>query len=510
MGKTKILENWTFTRSMPAPFDTEVLRRGKKDSTEESCLSVHNRMTRGRRATLNSVTLRGMLLAADIINGKSKGAMGVETENGQICRYYMETVDSSGAADEIRIFIYDPKKGNWRAAVKKGEALSPYPRIGESGASGKEMFLLLAYGSMVQGPIHDQEFEDSFRTFVREKDKGFPDMDLAMECAFLCCDNLYRRLENRDSLGAAGIPFRNDEIAAGNVTVIPTVRLKNGRYAVTRTDYGTFQVLERKEAVKSSGTIGELKSGYNRKFPLDEREKDLVPALPENYQVPVEVTEIVEAVLHTPMRVFMSAGESGTGKTTNAKMVAQLLGMPYYFFTCGEGTDETDLVSTMIPNIGGKEARPEVELPTFEDMVMDPASALERVCGNYEEEISQEEVIERAVVPLKEFMLRNTYKSTLDNFVSMSGAQVQENTMDYPLTIVVPAFMTSELKWGFTAGFLLYLPFLLIDVIVSTTLMSMGMVMLPPAMISMPFKLLLFVTVDGWELLFSSIVAGYK
>ena len=173
MGKTKILENWTFTRSMPAPFDTEVLRRGKKDSTEESCLSVHNKMTRGRRATLNSVTLRGMLLAADIINGESKGALGVEIEEGKICRYYMETVTPSGVTQEIRIFIYDPKKGNWRAAVKKGEALSPYPRIGENGASGKEMFLLLAYGSMVQGPIHDQEFEDSFRTFVREKDKGF-------------------------------------------------------------------------------------------------------------------------------------------------------------------------------------------------------------------------------------------------------------------------------------------------------------------------------------------------
>ena len=69
--------------------------------------------------------------------------------------------------------------------------------------------------------------------------------------------------------------------------------------------------------------------------------------------------------------------------------------------------------------------------------------------------------------------------------------------------------MTSELKRGFTAGFLIYLPFLLVDVIVSTTLMSMGMVMLPPAMISMPFKLLLFVTVDGWELLFSSIVQSF-
>ena len=126
------------------------------------------------------------------------------------------------------------------------------------------------------------------------------------------------------------------------------------------------------------------------------------------------------------------------------------------------------------------------------------------------EEISQEEAVERMVIPLKEFMLRNTYKSTLDNCVSMSGIQVQEDIMDYPLTVVVPAFMTSELKWGFTAGFLLYLPFLLVDIIVSTTLMSMGMVMLPPAMISMPFKLLLFVTVDGWELIFSSIVSSYR
>lgn len=126
------------------------------------------------------------------------------------------------------------------------------------------------------------------------------------------------------------------------------------------------------------------------------------------------------------------------------------------------------------------------------------------------EEITQEEAVERMVVPLKEFMVRNTYKSTLDNFVRMSNTQVEDDVMDYPLTVIVPSFMTSELKRGFTAGFLIYLPFLLVDVIVSTTLMSMGMVMLPPAMISMPFKLLLFVTVDGWELLFSSIVQSFR
>ncbi len=124
--------------------------------------------------------------------------------------------------------------------------------------------------------------------------------------------------------------------------------------------------------------------------------------------------------------------------------------------------------------------------------------------------ITQQEAVSRLEDPLKEFMLRNTEQDTLDLFVEMSGTEIKENPEDYSLTVVTPAFMTSELKRGFMAGFLLYLPFLLIDVIVATTLMSMGMVMLPPTMISMPFKLLLFVTVDGWELLFSSIVRSFR
>ena len=114
------------------------------------------------------------------------------------------------------------------------------------------------------------------------------------------------------------------------------------------------------------------------------------------------------------------------------------------------------------------------------------------------------------VGPLKEFMIRNTQKDSLDMFVRMSDTEVRDNPEDYPLTVVIPAFMTSELKRGFMSGFLIYLPFLLIDIVVATTLMAMGMVMLPPSMVSLPFKLLLFVTVDGWGLLFSSIVAGFK
>lgn len=125
-------------------------------------------------------------------------------------------------------------------------------------------------------------------------------------------------------------------------------------------------------------------------------------------------------------------------------------------------------------------------------------------------EITQQEAISRLEDPMKRFMLRNTEKATLDHFVEMSGTEIREDVEEYPLTVVTPAFMTSELKKAFMAGFLLYLPFLLIDVVVATTLMSMGMVMLPPTMIALPFKLLLFVTVDGWELLFSAIVSNFR
>ena len=129
------------------------------------------------------------------------------------------------------------------------------------------------------------------------------------------------------------------------------------------------------------------------------------------------------------------------------------------------------------------------------------------------EEITQDEFFERAQVPLKEFMARNTDPSSLELFCELSGTPApgdQDGAADLPLTTLVPAFMTSELKRAFLIGFYLYIPFLLIDVVVASALMSMGMIMLPPSMISMPFKLLLFITLDGWQLLFSTLVQGFN
>ncbi|HBC98739.1 MAG TPA: flagellar biosynthetic protein FliP [Lachnoclostridium sp.] len=125
------------------------------------------------------------------------------------------------------------------------------------------------------------------------------------------------------------------------------------------------------------------------------------------------------------------------------------------------------------------------------------------------EEINQQEALNRATVPMKRFMLKQTKTDTLNLFIDMSNTEKTENIEELPMTVVIPSFMTSELERAFTAGFMIYLPFLLVDIIVSSTLMSMGMVMLPPAMISLPFKLLLFVTVNGWELLFSNLVNSF-
>ena len=126
-----------------------------------------------------------------------------------------------------------------------------------------------------------------------------------------------------------------------------------------------------------------------------------------------------------------------------------------------------------------------------------------------QEQITQEEALKRTTVPLKEFMLRQTEKGTLNMYLDMAGQELTDKVEDLSLTVIVPSFMTSELKHAFLAGFLIYLPFLLIDMVTASILMSMGMVMLPPAMISLPFKLLLFIAVDGWELLFSSIVKSF-
>lgn len=124
-------------------------------------------------------------------------------------------------------------------------------------------------------------------------------------------------------------------------------------------------------------------------------------------------------------------------------------------------------------------------------------------------EISGTEAIGRMEAPIKEFMLRQTKPEELDLFLSLSDTELPEDRMTLKMSVVIPAFVVSELKQAFIMGFLIYLPFIVIDMVVASTLMSMGMIMLPPAMISLPFKLLLFVLIDGWSLLVDTLVRSF-
>ena len=388
MGRTKIFENWTFQRPLPEPFGTETAKRGKKDSTDLSSISIHNHMTRGKRATLHGATLRALIAAADLMAGNDNGAFGYEKKLQEIEKYYLEYVKDN----TVRMLVYNPKDGSWRGMAKSGSAYGAFPKIGQADGSGKELLLLIACASFAEGPIHDDEFAKTFKQFQKLKADGFSNLSDSMDCAFRLCDNLYRRIENADSLGTAGIPFVKEDVEYGNIPAIQKSKLKD--YMPTVTEFGVFQVF----SVNQKGsrfTIGEIKEKYKRNVSLTDEEKTRIPSLPETYDVPEDVVKITEAVCKTPMRVFMMAGESGTGKTTSAKMVAQLLGLPYYSFTCGEATDEVDLVSSMIPNTGNQDAPVKAVMPGFQDMMLDPATALAMVTDVYEEDADYEYVFRK-------------------------------------------------------------------------------------------------------------------
>ncbi|MEC8199449.1 MAG: flagellar type III secretion system pore protein FliP [Pseudomonadota bacterium] len=126
-----------------------------------------------------------------------------------------------------------------------------------------------------------------------------------------------------------------------------------------------------------------------------------------------------------------------------------------------------------------------------------------------EEQITEEQAFDRTMAPVKGFMLRHVREKDIDLFRQMANVNNIEKQADTPLRVLVPAFMISELKRAFEIGFLIFIPFLIIDMVVASVLMSMGMMMLPPVMISLPFKLIFFVLVDGWYLVVGSLVQSF-
>ena len=136
----------------------------------------------------------------------------------------------------------------------------------------------------------------------------------------------------------------------------------------------------------------------------------------------------------------------------------------------------------------------------FEEVMLKPLEA---------GEITTQEALEEGMEPIREFMLDNVNKKDLKMFIKISDTKVEDSYDDIPTTTLIPAFILSELRAAFIIGFLIYIPFIVIDMIVASTLMSMGMMMLPPTTISAPFKILLFILADGWNLVIGNLVQTF-
>lgn len=128
----------------------------------------------------------------------------------------------------------------------------------------------------------------------------------------------------------------------------------------------------------------------------------------------------------------------------------------------------------------------------------------------FNQQITQQEAFTKSMEPLRTFMFKQTREKDISLFIEIAKLKKPKTLNEIPNRVLIPAFLISELKTGFQIGFILFIPFIVIDMVVASTLMSMGMMMLPPVMISLPFKILLFILVDGWNLVIKSIVMGFK
>lgn len=391
MPENRLFEAWTMEMDLPEPFGEIVKSNGgKKFSVNEADCSCYNPINRGKSAKLHPPTLRALLQLARIFEGKDAGAAGVQRSAEQNTNYYcMEYPKEDGRC----VMVYNPKNGTFKGC-KVSDAYYNLQTVVRGVNAGEEYLAVLAYASIVDGELYNQEFQKNFEVFRKQMKNGWKRPEKAMRSAFICCDNLYRRISSMESIQSDAVPLEPEQLEAeGRMKYLPPYLVKSGIYSPNFLIYGKFQILGSSKT-KRARTIAELKPVYQNGWKVHEESREKIPQLPEDYQVSIDAQKILESIVKTPARFFMMTGGAGVGKTTDAKIIAQVLGVPYYYFTCGPETDEMTLLASMIPNMK-KKPECDPEFPVFEDMMMDPASALAQISGSYEDGIESAEAFQR-------------------------------------------------------------------------------------------------------------------
>lgn len=401
MPEICLYEPWTYQVTMPEKIQKFLLdTKRKRISYEEAECSQYNARTQGKSAKLHPPTLSAILKLfamqesvtrklPEAPEQKEVGAAGFQIVENSI-RYFCMEYPMEG---ELCVMIYNFQNGRFcgiRREKDSSGTIRKMPGILKGGSTGEEYLALLAYASIIpKSRYYDDEFHACYEELKRAIKKE--EANLALKMSFLCCDNLYQRLTagTEDAISFDRDQFWNGELRDS----FKSFDLNSGIYAPNAGLIGKFKVLAVQNS-KHNATIAQLKKTYNGRFFCPVGETKRIPVLPEDYMASQEVEEILEMVTNTPARLFMMTGEAGTGKTTDARMIAQILGLPYYVFTCGPGTDELELLASTVPNMGTQKGTPP-ELPSFLDFQMDPASALCVLSGTYEDGISEGEAFRK-------------------------------------------------------------------------------------------------------------------
>ena len=383
---TALYETWTFQQEVPGLIQDLLNRLQKqKTSTKASDCSQYN-TCRAKSATLHAPTLRAILWLAELYEGlETEGAVGRQFgENNETNYYCMEYKNK----DVSYALIYNWKNGRFKGCVQTGDAVLKISSIQKDKHIVELYIALLAFASTCYGTeLYNAEFSQHFDSILKMLSLDLEmDEETLLTNAYICCDNLYRRVESGLSLKNGGIPIAEPQFT--KCEFVESFRLKSGLYSPNHVEVGTFLILTRKKEFKES-TIGELKAFYHQGKEIDEKYQNLIPNLPDSYKVNPDTQEILSMIVNTPSRLFMMEGDSGSGKTTDTKIIAQLLGYPRFVFTCGPGTEEISLMVSLVPNVDSTAKITESELPTYEDFKIDPASALAALTGNYQGEIDE-------------------------------------------------------------------------------------------------------------------------
>jgi len=394
MAISKLFSDFSWRLDIPAPFDA-------LDKVRTDFASIHN-SANDSKSTLHAPTLRAIMaylnLDVAFTNGQATddlGAIGSQNSNMDIAEY----PSGSGVRHAVVFTRNNGKLYAGKQVDPNDPSIVEEYKIVDGGDSGSAiLFALIPHANS------ETEFSEYYNKLKDESGNGFSDPDALLEIAHKLCDNMYRRINGGVTL-PNGVGIGVEVRPTGKIPKLTPAAMASGTYTPTNITFGEFKVFTaaatayQTQSIPHKDFVGKYDISPNRV--LTDYEKQLVPVLPEYYEIPQEIVMVAKHIQLTteqsiPMRNFMFRGESGTGKTEGARAVASALTRPYVFQTCSADYERFDFIGQHMP-VTNKSKAVQMMIPSLEAIKADPITAyFELTQGDYEENVTWESVCDVA------------------------------------------------------------------------------------------------------------------